>query len=272
MTFPFHQLFEQYLANEKFLAPSTIKDLTNDVERFFNYLNKNNTRYAHFHSISNIDEMDVKKYLGNLQIEKNIKNSTYNKLLTHLNRYFIFLFENNLTDTIPTISLKGLNRKNKSATIDKTDWTNNLQQYLQNDNLSFYARITLLLLAHYYTVSEIIQPEFYQVLKNEKWENFEKQFLKEYQKFHNPYEKLQRSKSIYLKQKINLANPTLSLAGLHKILKKDYNKIGIELKPSVLYQNAVITFIKNNQNLTDNQLCQKLKLSKESLNYYRSKF
>ena len=266
MEFPFEERFKEYLKNEAFLADSTINDLTKDINRFFLYLKTNSNKVEI--NINEISELDIKDYLGMLQIKKQIKNSTYNKILTHLNRYFVFLFENNLSNKIPTLSLKGL-EKNPAPTSD-INWTNKLINYLQNEDLSFYTRLTLLLLAHFYSIKEIIEPNFYKVLVNENWNDHELLFLHEFENFHSEFEELQQSKSLYLKQKINLSDPTMSLAGLHKILKKDSKKIDIPLKPSTLYQDAIISYIKNNQHLSDIDLCKNLRISKDSLNYYRS--
>lgn len=268
MSFPYQERFTNYLASELFLADSTINDLVNDVERFFKYLRQENSNYINNPSVLNLSELDVKEYLGFLQIQKNIKNSTYNKILTHLNKYFIFLFQNQLITSLPTLSLKGLTKNNSSQKL--TDWTQNIELYLKDFQLSFYTRLTLLLLSHYYTITEIIEPSFYKVLTVENWNPTEKDFLNQFNHFHQKYEQLQQSKSLFLKEKINLAQPALSLAGLHKVLKKDQGKIDIELKPSKLYQSAVLDFINKNQTLTDDELCQHLRLTIESLAYYRT--
>ena len=42
MDFPYKERFINYLKNDRFLADSTIKDLTEDVQRLFNYLRENN--------------------------------------------------------------------------------------------------------------------------------------------------------------------------------------------------------------------------------------
>lgn len=269
MDYPFKKLFIDFLKNEQYLSSSTISDLSSDVARFFTFLKTNNTEYQKQLSIAAISTLDIKNYLSKLQIEKNIKNSTYNKILTHLNRYFIFLFEHELSNSLPTLSIKGIEKKKVKQHVIQP-WTNKLTELLANQELSFYTRITLLLIAHYYTIKEIINPSFYQVLTDETWNESELIFLHQFEEFHQQFAKKQHSKAIYLKQKINIANPILSLPGLHKILKKDQAKVQFELKPSKLYQDAVLTYITNHQNYSDKKLCQNLHLTTESLNYYRS--
>ena len=270
MDFPYKKRFINYLKNDRLLADSTIRDLTEDVQRLFNYLRENNPIYQATADLNQITELEIKEYLSWLQIQRQIKNSTYNKILTHLNSYFIFLFQNGLATTLPTIGMKGMKKKKSMPPAKKTiNWTKNLAEYLANNQLTYYTRITLLLTAHYFTTAEFIQSGFYQVLDKIKWQPFEAEFLKHFAKEHEAAVKLQHSKAIFLKERINLANPTLSLAGLHKILKKDQPKVDLPLKPSVLYQNAILNYIHHHQNLSDERLMHDLRLSRESLNYYR---
>ena len=165
MDFPYKERFINYLKNDRFLADSTIKDLTEDVQRLFNYLRENNPTYQSTADLNQITELEIKEYLSWLQIQRQIKNSTYNKILTHLNSYFIFLFQNGLATTLPTIGMKGMKKsKSTSPAREAINWTKKLSDYLANDQLAYYTRMTLLLTAHYFTTAEFIQPDFYQLL------------------------------------------------------------------------------------------------------------
>lgn len=270
MDFPYKERFINYLKNNRLLANSTVKDLTEDVQRLFNYLRENNPTYQSTADLNQITELEIKEYLSWLQIQRQIKNSTYNKILTHLNSYFVFLFQNGLATTLPTIGMKGMKKRKATPPAKGTvNWTKNLADYLANDQLAYYTRMTLLLTAHSFTTAEFIQSDFYRQLNEINWHPFEAEFLKQFAKEHETAVKLQHSKAIFLKERINLANPTLSLAGLHKILKKDQPKVDLPLKPSVLYQNAILNYIHHHQNLSDERLMHDLRLSRESLNYYR---
>src|SRR5699024_6475954 len=83
-------------------------------------------------------------------------------MLTHINTYFKFLFINNLSPVLPTLSIKGRKRTVNKAT--DLAWTEKLAEYLVDDNLSLYTRMTLLLISHFYTIKEILQRDFYQEL------------------------------------------------------------------------------------------------------------
>lgn len=270
MDFPYKDRFINYLKNVRLLADSTVKDLTEDVQRLFNYLRENNSTYQVTADLNQITELEIKEYLSWLQIQHQIKNSTYNKILTHLNSYFIFLFQNSLATSLPTIGMKGMKKKISTSPAKKiANWTKKLPDYLENDQLAYYTRMTLLLTAHYFTTAEFIRPDFYQRLPEMEWYPFETEFLKHFAKEHKTAVKLQHSQAIFLKERVNLTNPTLSLAGLHKILKKDQPKVDLPLKPSILYQNAILNYVRHHQNLSDEQLMHDLRLSRESLNYYR---
>lgn len=91
MEFPYEKQFRHYLTNKRVLADSTQQDICSDVERLFTHLRQFNLVYRLNPSLSNIEESDVRDYLNMLQVKREIKNSTYNKTLTHLNVYFTFL-------------------------------------------------------------------------------------------------------------------------------------------------------------------------------------
>ena len=103
MAFPYEKQFRHYLTNKRVLADSTQQDICSDVERLFTHLRQFNLVYRLNPSLSNIEESDVRDYLNMLQVKREIKNSTYNKTLTHLNVYFTFLFTHNLSTSLPTL-------------------------------------------------------------------------------------------------------------------------------------------------------------------------
>lgn len=267
MNFPYAKRFRYYLQNDRMLENSTINDIEHDVDDLFNYLRKFNVLYQNNPDLSDLEETDIKTYFNMLQLNRNIKNTTYNKVLTHLNTYFIFLFQNKLSNSLPTIALKGLKRT-KESTI-RLDWTNSITEYLTDENLSYYTRMVLLLISHFYTITEILQPNFYQVVARENFADSELKFLTAYNSFLAPLQKKQGTSNLFLKQHINLADPCLTLPALHKYLKKDQPKINIALQPRQLYQNAICYFIISHQELSDSTLSNRLRLQSASLNYYR---
>ncbi len=79
----------------------------------------------------------------------------------------------------------------------------------------------------------------------------------------------QHSQDLFLKQRIDLVEPRLTLPGLHKYLKADQPKCFLPLIPRKLYQAAIFNALLTKQHLTEQQLSDKLHLDGTSLNYYR---
>lgn len=267
MDFPYTDRFSHYLKHDRLLADNTINDINHDVADLFNYLRHFNVLYQVNPDLDQLEETDIRAYFNMLQVERNIKNTTYNKVLTHLTTYFNFLFQNKLTTSLPTIGLKGLKRQTDDSL--PLNWVDQLPLLLSDNSLSYYGRLVLLLTSHFYTVKEMLQPGFYQILDRESWLDFEQAFLAEFKNHQADLQARQNSLELFLKQRLNLANPTLTLPALHKYLKQDQAQLSFSFKPSQLYQNAVCYFLVSHQDLSDQQLATRLRLDLTSLNYYR---
>lgn len=269
MAFPYEKRFSRYLQNDKLVAPATKHDVCHDVNDLFIYLRNFNDSYRLFADLSLLEESDVSEYMIMLQTKRNIKNTTYNKVLTHLNTYFKFLFKNKLSTALPTVTLQGLKRPTKELA-DIYGWQNDLPFYLNTSPLSNYTKMVLLLLAHFYTISEVVTAGFYQVLEREEWNSYESDFIIVFQKEEAPRQQLQNCSDLFLKTRLDLSSPRLSLAGLHKVLKKDQPHCSLPLAPQRLRQAALISYLNEHQEMTDGQLCGILRLDRTSLNYYRT--
>lgn len=268
MAFPYEKQFRHYLTNKRFLADSTQQDICSDVERLFTHLRGFNRVYQLNPSLSNITEADVRDYLNMLQVKRKIKNSTYNKTLTHLNVYFTFLFTNGLSTSLPTVAIKGL--KKKTGQDVPLDWADSLQEYLEDSRLTLYTRMVLLCLARFYTVSEIVSPGFFRVLATDKFSGFEQDFVDRFMEGTSELRRRQNCEELFPKQRINLTEPCVTLPGIHKYLKKDQKYLDLRLVPQKLYQANVLNFIRKHQDMPDEKLCSVTHLEAGSLNYYRS--
>lgn len=267
MSFPYEKRFRHYLATKRILERNTQDDICRDVADLFNYLRHFNSLYQKDPDLSKLEESDIRDYLNMLQTKRGIKPTTYNKVLTHLNVYFSFLFSEKLSKSMPTLALKGLKRPQNSPV--PLTWQTDLHLLLENDQLSYYTRLMLLLLAHYYPINEILRPGFYQILQTEKFTPEEEKFLEDFRSYIAPRQLRQQSDDLFLKQRFNLAEPQLTLPALHKYLKADQEVCHLPLAPRKLYQAATFNYIKTNQNATDQELCERLRLDGTSLNYYR---
>lgn len=265
--FPYEDRFRHYLEYDRVLEKNTCDDLCRDVADLFNYLRNFNSLYRTDPDLSNLTESDIRDYLNMLQVKREIKNTTYNKYLTHLNVYFTFLFNERLSTSLPTLPLKGLKRSKNDLV--PVNWQEELSLLLENNGLSYYTRATLLFISHYYTITEILQSGFYQILDTENFAPNEQHFLACFKEYLVPLQTKQHSQDLFLKQRIDLVEPRLTLPGLHKYLKADQPKCFLPLIPRKLYQAAIFNALLTKQHLTEQQLSDKLHLDGTSLNYYR---
>ncbi|MHC9536365.1 site-specific integrase [Dellaglioa sp. BT-FLS60] len=266
MNYPYKQAFNLSLRSRS-LSKSTILEYNHDIHDFFNYLLHFNITYQTSNSVETILEEDIRQYLVMLQDKREIKNSTYTKVLSHLNGYFKYLFVHQINTHIPTLMLKG--KKNSSSSILTFDWLVNFDFYLLNSDISYYSRLVLLMTRHFYKISEILQPGFYRSFKQLIFSETEQIFLNQFDIYIQQLQDMQQSDDCFLKLRKNNQSPLLSLPGLHKYLKKDLHFIEPNSSPSSLYQSAVCFFILTNNTAPDSELMAKLRIDPSSLLYYR---
>lgn len=266
MIYPYKEAFSLSLKNRP-LSESTILEYNHDLTDFFNYLLLFNDAYQETNQVETILETDVRQYLNMLQEKREIKNSTYTKVLSHLNGYFKYLFVHQINTHIPTLMLKG--KKNTSSSIISFNWLLNFDSYLLNSDISYYSRLVLLMTRHFYKISEMLQPNFHVVFNQISFSETEKLFLTQFEVYIQRLQNLQQSNDYFLKLRKNVENPLLSLPGLHKFLKKDLQFIAPNASPSTLYQSAICFYILSNNMATDSELLDILRLDPSSLLYYR---
>ncbi len=263
--YPYQETFEQYL-NRRELAQPTIAEYRSVLTDLFNFLSNFNAGYQADHRVATLLDRDVEQYLAMLVNQRHVTNGTYNKMLSHINIYFKYLFTHDLITHYPTLTLKGKSHDDLKA--PTTKWLHLMPTILANQQLAVYTRLTMLLSSRYYTISEFLTPGFYQQLNTSDFNANERTFWQTYQQFIHPLQERQHSSDLFLKQRL-AGDPHLTAAGLHKYLKPDEKLLGFSLTPTRLYQSAVIDFLLQHPSLSDQQLSQKLRLDPQSLTYYR---
>jgi hypothetical protein len=169
---------------------------------------------------------------------------------------------------LPTISIHGPKRDTQAPF--QTKWLATLPIILDDAHVHHYTRLTLLLLSKGYTVQEFLQPHFYLT-----WQSLpatvehELTFRESFQTFITPLQRRQHSADIFLKQRLDLANPRLTNAALHKYLKKDSQYLGFSISPKVLHQSYILSVLQRESGLSDQQLAAKLMLDPQALQYYQ---
>ncbi|MCL0330496.1 phage integrase N-terminal SAM-like domain-containing protein [Apilactobacillus xinyiensis] len=265
--YPYQDGFEQYLSIQG-LAAITIDEYTATLIDMFEYLSNFNLGYQENHKVSQLLDRDVEQYMQMLVNNRSIQNLTYNKILSHINIYFKFLFTHGFTNNLPTLTLKGKPKPQKIKGLS-TKWLSALPEILTDEKVNPYTKLVLLLISKGFSVKEFLKPGFYKLMNKINFSENEKQFLKSFDDFIKPIQLKQNSNDIFLKQRYS-DNPILTLPGLHKYLNPSEKLLGIELNPSVLYQSYIINYmVQFGHNLPDDVLSQKLNLDPTSIIYYR---
>ena len=263
--YPYQDTFEASLEKQE-LAELTIAEYRSVLTDLFNYLSLFNEGYQRDHRVDAIFDRDVEGYLAMVVNERNVTNGTYNKLLSHINIYFKYLFTHQLISQYPTVTLKGKSKDDLQPLSLK--WLYALPEILQNDSLSYYSRLVMLLTRHGFTVSEMLTPGFYEQIDPSVFKDEEAVFWQAFLSFIGPIQERQNSKDIFLKQRFSEA-PHLTLPALHKYLKPDAAKLGITLSPTKLYQSVIVDALLNAPKLSDSDLIERYRLDPQSIDYYR---
>ncbi|WP_461239530.1 recombinase XerD [Paucilactobacillus sp. N302-9] len=262
IAYPYQAPFNLFLQNQQKSA-ATIASINQTLTQFFDFM-ATTSSFQTNPSVNNIFDRDIESFITQHQ---NVSPATYNKWLSQLNNYFKYLFTHQLNTHLPTINLHG-QPKAAQSTISYT-WLEKLDDILNDPQLHWYTKLTLLLLANGYQVAEILQPQFYLAWQDLTLTNTQQSFRQQFNDFISPLQHKQHSADIFLKQRIDIQHPQLSLPGLHKYLKPDSHYLGFSLAPKYLHQSYVLHFLQFHPTLNDQELEKQLGLDPQSLLYYR---
>ncbi|GAA3621347.1 phage integrase N-terminal SAM-like domain-containing protein [Secundilactobacillus similis DSM 23365 = JCM 2765] len=263
--YPYQDSFEQYLTIQE-LAQATIDEYSSVLTDLFRYLSDFNTGYQRDHRVATLLDRDVEQYLAMLVNERQVTNGTYNKVLSHINIYFKYLFTHDLIPQYPTVTLKG--KSHDQLQTPSTKWIYLLPDILANETLAVYTRLSLLLLSHFYPAKEFLTPGFYDQFDATTLTGAEADFWQRYQQFIQPIQQRQHSQDLFLKQRFG-GDPHLTSPGLHKYLKPDAKVLGFPLTPTRLYQSAIVNYLLTHSTQSDSTIAETLRLDPQSLGYYR---
>ncbi|HAT55386.1 MAG TPA: hypothetical protein DCW31_09160 [Lactobacillus sp.] len=264
--YPYQTNFEQHLKREG-LASVTIDQYHADLRALFDHLMHVNVGFAADPQLTNVFEGDVRDYLAYRLANHTINPNTYNKTLSHLNNYFKYAFSHHLMQELPTLTMHG--KQLSKPTNVSVKWLDELGEIVEDGQLSFYTRLTLLLINQGFTASEFLQPGFYETFAKLQWKPFERQFIRAYQRFIKPLQSKQQSHDLFLKQRLDLEHPQLSLPALHKYLSADGQRLGFSLSPQALHQAFIIVYLQRHEHQDNNTLANTLRLTPQSLRYYQ---
>lgn len=259
--YPLQTAFHVHLNNLE-ISQNTIKNYDTTLNQFFSFL-ENERNLGGRDTLNQISEVDIRAFFN----QQNIALNTFNKKLSHLNQYFLFLIDNNVITHYPTAAIHG----QASQKVNTNNWLSYMPTILNNNNLSYYTRVVLLLISHGFNIGEIMSSGFFKIFIQLKFQNsIELDFYHQYISFIHPLQVQQHCQELLLKQRINIAAPRLSLPGLHKYLKADQVNVPFQLKPNQLYRSYIMHELVVHRHLSQSQLSSKLRLSASSLAYYES--
>lgn len=263
--YPYQDAFERDLDRRE-IAAATKDEYTATLQDFFHYLEHFNPTYQREHRVNQLQTQDVEQYLAMLIANREIQNQTYNKVLSHLNVYFKFLFSHNWTPYMPTLDLKSKPKQNDRPI--NYQWVDNLDDWLANPQLHVYTRAAMLLTTKGYPVQVYLKPNFTAHLKTSDWPSNQQAFLTRLRAFLEPLQTRFQCPDWFLKQRA-ATDPHLTLPGLHKYLRPDEAVTHFSLSPSVLYQGYLVNYLRRHPELSDQAAVAALHLDPGAIDYYR---
>lgn len=250
--FPYQVPFIDHCQNIQNLSKYSIGMIISDVGKFWKYYS---VKFPNNPNIKNVTSADVRDYLIQLDQKEHLSKKTINKYLSHLKKYFIFLAENNLIESYPLFTLKGISFKRRETVI--VNWMPYISNFL-NKSIHPETMKLLIVISLGYDLDQLLNIRWDDI--NSKLSNTLKRYLinnLDFNKTSNPY--------IYQGKRVDKYT---SLDRVTSIVKKDQQLIAFPITPRKLRQSYILSIV-SNPSLSDNQLLKILHISKKSLSYYK---
>lgn len=142
MLFPYEKNFNQWCSSQN-LAPRTITSINQSIYYFWNYFLQNSNSEP---KVSNVSAQDIRAFIDHLEQDQNKTISTINKYVTHLKKYFSFLYDHQLVKNYLFTDLHGY-------TFDRTphiciDWIDQIDEIITWPEISLDCKKVLILIAN----------------------------------------------------------------------------------------------------------------------------
>lgn len=265
--YPYRPSYLKSLVREG-LTKRTIIEYDNTLIDLFKFLSNFNEAFQKNPQINNVLTQDVQQYLVMLVEKREISDTTYQIAKMHISRYFVYLFNRNLTDNLPTLTLPKHTNQPHTLSLHK-QWLDDMPQLLIDNRLNIYSRLVCLLISHAYRPKELLKPGLYNRLNPEQEFKLkeEKQFWNTYVAFIKPLWQLHGIQELFLRQTPG-DNPILYNSSLHSYLQSSERVLGYTLDPTKLYQSFIIKYLQDHPEASDVELMTILRLNSASLTYY----
>ncbi|MDE7056298.1 MAG: site-specific integrase [Lactobacillus sp.] len=253
--YPYQSQFETWATSVRHLANTTVVRASLAVNSFWNYYR---TVAVNNCSLNDITESDIRSYLINLENREHLKASTINKYLSYIKIYFDFLFSHQIINTYPPFNIKGNFTSRKRNYI--IGWNHQLSKIINIPNINVKSIALLTAVNLGFKPDDILSLRFSDIepnLDNSKLRDYFVDHL-DFKNSNNPFLFQNRS-----------GKPYTLKTSLYVSLSNDSKALGFPLTITYLRLSYIYTLLTEN-NLSDPQLIEKLKISPKSLIYYKT--
>lgn len=249
MLFPYEKNFNQWCKSQN-LAPRTITSINQSLYYFWNYFLQNSNSEP---QITNVSAQDIRAFIDHLEQDQNKTISTINKYVTHLKKYFSFLYDHQLVKNYLFTDLHGY-------TFDRTphiciDWIDQLDEIITWPEISLTCKKVLILIAHGFDPKNFLSLTTNN-LEQVKNDNYQK--ILQANTLDNPL--VFQTKS---------GKEIAALTSLTRKIAPDKEILNFDLTPGKL-RLSYIYYKVNDPSLSDLKLMEILNCNRKSLTYYRN--
>ena len=122
--------FIYYLEFEENKKNNTVISIRKDLNNFLEYLNKKNLV-----TLDKLDELVIKEYLTELKVA-DLSNSTYNRRLSSIKKFYKYLINNNLKEKGKEILIEGIKSDEKKLEYLNPDEINLLREEMKEESFN----------------------------------------------------------------------------------------------------------------------------------------
>ena len=122
--------FIYYLEFEENKKSNTVISIRKDLNNFLEYLNKKN-----FTTLDKLDELVIKEYLAELK-DFDLSNSTYNRRLSSIKKFYKYLINNNLKEKGKEILIEGMKSDDKKVEYLNSDEIELLREEMKEESFN----------------------------------------------------------------------------------------------------------------------------------------
>ncbi|MGN8864439.1 site-specific integrase [Lactobacillus amylovorus] len=250
--YPYQNIFINYCRKIQKLSEYSINMINSNLSNFWIYFSANMPNDP---NINNVTSSNIRDYLIQLDQKEHLSKKTINKYLSYLKKYFIFLTENHLISNYPLYNVKGISFKRRETII--INWMPYINNFLGKELHPETIKL-LILISQGYDLDQLLNVRWDDI--NSKLSNTLKRYLinnLDFTKTSNPY--------IYQGKRIDKYT---SLDRVTSVVKKDQQLIAFPTTPRKLRQSYILSIV-SNPRLSDSQILKILRISKNSLSYYK---